>query len=308
MTQPVLAPTTPLVIHHDDCPDGFGAAWWLAKFLNQRRVQPDVEKHAANYGDPLPNVDGRDVWVVDFSYPPEQMRELGERAAGVVVLDHHKKALEQDWSDTGFQLFERPSDLGWGPPGVARRVAVLNMDRSGIGLVLAYIDHLNGHPTPFPTFLLNLEDRDLWRFRMPGTPEVFATVTSYPYADELWDDFEARTVTDLVVEGMPIVRYRQQLIAECVGNAYQTYIDGHFVWIASCPYSVGSDVAQVLAEREPDLFGVYFIVGPSTQVKVGLRSVESGMDVNEIAKRHGGGGHAHAAAFRTTTDAWFAAF
>ena len=72
MTQPTL----PLIIYHDNCADGFGAAWTVRQALGGE----NVDFHAGHYGKPAPDVEGRDVIIVDFSYPYELLALLGHRA------------------------------------------------------------------------------------------------------------------------------------------------------------------------------------------------------------------------------------
>lgn len=51
-----------ICIYHGNCADGFGAAWAVRKAL------PDCEFHAGIYQNTPPDVAGRDVVIVDFSY------------------------------------------------------------------------------------------------------------------------------------------------------------------------------------------------------------------------------------------------
>jgi uncharacterized protein len=38
-----------------------------------------------------------------------------------------------------------------------------------------------------PQALLAVNDRDLWKFELPWTREIFLALTSYPYDFEAWD-------------------------------------------------------------------------------------------------------------------------
>ena len=77
---------TPLVIYHANCWDGFCAAWVARKALGE------IEPFPAYYGAKPPNVAGREVYILDFSYKRPVMREILASARSVVVLDHHKTA------------------------------------------------------------------------------------------------------------------------------------------------------------------------------------------------------------------------
>ena len=56
----------PLCIYHGNCADGFTSAWIVRAYFLQRRIKVDF--HAGIYQDPPPDVAGRDVLLVDFSY------------------------------------------------------------------------------------------------------------------------------------------------------------------------------------------------------------------------------------------------
>ena len=77
----------PLVIYHDNCGDGFGAAFaaWL-------KLGDDAEYCACQYGDKnfvIPPLKDRDVYILDFSFTRETMNVFFEDAKRVVWLDHH---------------------------------------------------------------------------------------------------------------------------------------------------------------------------------------------------------------------------
>ena len=51
------------IIYHADCTDGFGAAYSAWKCLGNR-----AEYHACKHGTPPPDVKGKVVAILDFSY------------------------------------------------------------------------------------------------------------------------------------------------------------------------------------------------------------------------------------------------
>src|SRR5262245_12247014 len=58
----------PLVLYHGQCLDGFAAAW-----VAFQRFGGGGEYRAVQFGEPLKvAVDGRDVLILDFSFPREQ--------------------------------------------------------------------------------------------------------------------------------------------------------------------------------------------------------------------------------------------
>lgn len=285
----------PLVIHHAGCPDGFGAAWWLGRALG------DHDKHEGRYGEAPPDVTGRDVWIVDFCYPTADLQAIAAVAKTVTVLDHHQTSHAYVAGLTGWDVCPTIAGLcDLMELGAAQFVACVDEAHSGVGLVAEYVRRWRGEAAP--EFLANIEDRDLWFFALAETPAVFAAVTSRPYTDAEWDDMASMPIDQLVAEGNAIQRYRDVLIEHCLDNATRIHLFGRDVWATACPYMVGSDVAGALAKRDPIAFAAYWIIHPD-HVQWGLRSTDEGMDVAELAQTFPpGGGHKHAAGFRTPLD------
>src|SRR5271156_4755511 len=76
----------PLVIYHGNCQDGFCAAWacWVC--------HPEWEFYPAKHGDAPPDVAGRIVYMLDFSYKKDVIMAMAKVAEEIIILDHHKTA------------------------------------------------------------------------------------------------------------------------------------------------------------------------------------------------------------------------
>lgn len=272
----------PICIYHGNCADGFTAAWAVRKALGDA-----VEFHAGVYQNPPPDVAGRDVFIVDFSYKRDVMLEMAKSARSITILDHHKTAAEDlvglptlaDWHTIG----------GMPLPGIA---ALFDMTRSGAGLTWDYF--FAG--TPRPALLNHIEDRDLWKFALRNTRAIQAAVFAYPYEFAVWDFLMQRPLEELAIEGEAIERKHFKDIAElCQVVTRPMNIGGHVVPVANLPYTLTSDAGHLLAKDKP-FAGCYWDT-PQGRV-FSLRSTDNGLDVSEIAKQYGGGGHKHASGFR----------
>jgi oligoribonuclease NrnB/cAMP/cGMP phosphodiesterase (DHH superfamily) len=151
----------PLCIYHGNCADGFGAAWVV------KRAYPEAEFHAGVYQSPPPDITGRDVIIVDFSYKRPVLLEMALIANSILIIDHHKTAAE----DLGGR--ELPSKI----------ITVFDMEHSGAILTWNFFFPKEAAPT----LLKHIEDRDLWKFALAGTREIQAAVFSYPYDFAVWD-------------------------------------------------------------------------------------------------------------------------
>lgn len=263
-----------LVIYHAHCTDGFGAAYAAWKFFGDGAAYIP-----AKYGDPLPDVTGAHVYILDFSYPPEQMLEIADKAAFLCLLDHHKKAIETIGPITD-EIY-------------AKLPCCINLDTAHSGAIMAW-DYF--HPNePTPILLLHIEDRDLWKFAMQGTKEVVAALYSYPMEFDAWDAL-MKNVGMLLMEGHALVRQGAQHVAAAATHARPMLIGGVAVPTVNAPHYMASELGHELSRGLSTFAAVY--VDYADCRKFSLRSDgPTGQDVDLVARLYGGGGHRNAAGF-----------
>ena len=291
-----------MCIYHGNCADGFGAAWVVRKALGD-----EVEFVAGVYGKEPPDVTGKDVVLVDFSYKYDELSALAYKANSVIVLDHHKSAAEDlarfEPFHAGIEEDIRHDDgspmLGWktahymahsmNGPAIA---CCFDMNRSGA--MLAW-DHYFPDQEP-PQLLRHIEDRDLWLFQLDGTREIQANLFSYPYDFEVWDRLMAADVETLRSDGAAIERKHHKDVAELVRVTKRRMVIGGFdVPVANLPYTLTSDAGHLMSAGEP--FAACYWDTPEGR-SFSLRSTDAGEDVSAIAQQYGGGGHRNASGFR----------
>lgn len=261
-----------LCIYHGNCADGFGAAWVVSQALDAVEFYPGV------YQDPPPDVTGRDVVMVDFSYKRPVLLEMALSANSILILDHHKTA--------EFDLTDLPDNV----------TAIF--DQSHSGSILTW-NHFFPDKCP-PQLLLYIEDRDLWKFELPSSREVNAAIFSFPYDFDTWNGMLATEVEVLANQGEAIERKHFKDVHELLGVvSREMNIGGYRVPVANLPYTMTSDAGHILATGKP--FAACYWDTPNGRV-FSLRSSDGGLDVSEIAKGYGGGGHMHAAGFRIPLD------
>jgi len=275
--------TKPLVIYHGTgCLDGFGSAYAAYCFFHKKKEIP-AQYIAASHDDEAPDVAGREVYIVDFSYKREVLSSICEKASKVVILDHHESA-QKDLSG----LDEIFSNL----------TVVFDMNRSGAVITWEYF-----HDELVPSLLANIQDRDLWQFRIPDSKHVNAALMSYPYEFELWDQFaySADHLKTLIVEGRAINRFRDKMIEHYKKKVVCGTIAGFDVPIVNCPSFINSELLSELAVGQPFAASYSDRISDSGSAKRGwsLRSSADGENVAEIAARFCGGGHPRAAGFST---------
>ena len=259
----------PLILYHAGCYDGFTAAWVA------HRARGGGELVPVNYGQPAPDVTGREVYVLDFSYPREVLLELYEQASLLIILDHHKTAAE-DLEGLDFCVFDQ--------------------NESGASLA-----HQWFHPgEELPALVRYVRDRDLWRFEMPDSKAVHAWLRSHEFDLDFWDEAEAVLGTETlrrgaVEAGRAILRVQAKQVAAHVQRGQLVRLGGVDFLACNCSLStLHSEVAGALAKTteagaiwmEMEEYALWSLRG------------RGDVDVSAIAKKFGGGGHHNAAGFR----------
>lgn len=286
-----------IVIFHGNCMDGFTAAWVVKKWWDSEAIirspayEHTIEFIAGVYQRPVPleKIAGNNVIVVDFSYKYPEMEQIAAAASHLTWIDHHKSAI----LDMAIWLEKAPENTEW----------FTDLERSGAGL--AWDFYFPNQPRPM---LVNyVEDRDLWKFKYPETRAIAAYIFSFPYEFTQWDTFAGDLERDgdrnsMIFAGESIERKHfkdiNELLPICTRHIR---IDNVIVPCANLPYTMVSDAGNILAKRNPELFGICYYDGMDGR-NFSLRSVDGGRDVSEIAKKFGGGGHAKAAGFRVSFE------
>lgn len=270
---------TPLVVYHANCADGFCAA------LVARRRMPGAEFVPAHYGDdPPPGAEDKDrpLYVLDFSYPRDVLFRLAAlRHEEVIVLDHHKTART---ALDGLEIELAANNCG--------DALTVRFDEGKSGAALAWEHFFPRAEAPW--LVRYVEARDLWRFDLPGSREVSAALASYPFDFDVWEDLSRRRPEELAGEGVAILRYQGRLVAGAVAHAGREEIGGYIVPVVNATCLI-SETAGELAKGQP--FAACWFEKADGKRVYSLRSEEGGVDVAEIARQYGGGGHKHAAGF-----------
>ncbi len=258
------------ILYHGNCPDGFGAAWAAYKKFGAKATYTPVY-----HGAPPPDgLAGREVYLLDFSYGAEEMAELSARASRLTAIDHHvshAKVVES-----------MPHH-------------VYALDRSGAALAW-----LHFHPgTTVPRLIRYLEDRDLWRFKLPGSDALNSAIETYPFEFRRWSALarlveDASSRRDLIRSGGAILAYRASLVDRALSDLEEVTLSGHRAGAVNSPI-LRSEIGHAIVSRGFPV-GIIWSFDADSEIIVSLRS-DGKTDVSRIAASYGGGGHRAAAAF-----------
>ena len=289
----------PLVIYHANCADGFGAAFtaWL-------KLGDKAEYVPMQYGDTDTRLEytGRELYILDFSFPREVMDHMFANAKRVVWLDHHKTAFEM-WCEDGERNRCEQSN--------GRDEVLLDNNKSGAMLAWRHF-----HPgKEVPMLVKHIDDYDRWQFKLEDTKAFNKALWSFtPWTFEHWKGISKALLTvkgqDMFrAEGLAVLRAHEQNVQAVVKGAVRTmrfpYLgsDVNQKWglAANCPPHLASDVGHSLATQS-GTFGLLWYINKEGKCLCSLRS-NGDYDVSVIAKAFGGGGHKNAAGFEVDVQA-----
>lgn len=286
-----------IIYYHKSCPDGWTAAYIAKKRYPEAQLRPlDHGLTEQQVHETLKELEGKDVIMLDYSF---RLRKDNDWASMVAksfrILDHHKSA----------QANLAGADY-----------AVFDMERSGAGLAWDYLFgkdsvikleiHRDGLPTgefieseaePRPWFVDYIEDRDLWTWKLPNGREVCAYLDSVPWTVEAFDNLKLTSFATMLEFGRGAVSHLDGYVERTVTHARDGNLLGHKVKIVNAAYSGCSEIGNVLAKQPGVDFSISWFERADDIIQFSLRGTGK-VDVSEIAKRYGGGGHFNAAGFQ----------
>ncbi|PJE64903.1 MAG: hypothetical protein COU90_00075 [Candidatus Ryanbacteria bacterium CG10_big_fil_rev_8_21_14_0_10_43_42] len=261
--------TERVILYHADCPDGFAAAWAAWKKFKTRALYIPVPPSNRE----LPAAArGKAVYTVDCSFPKDVIKDIKKDVASLTVIDHHitnKEAAELA-DEYAYDVLHSGAVLSW-----------------------KYF-----HPKEkVPKLLQYIEDSDLWKFKLPRTKKIMASLQLYDAQFAVWDklvrDVEAGEEKKYLDEGSILLRQMDRRIGRMAASAEDVNFEGYVckmvntnIYVSELGHTLvkhGSPVAIMWSRREHKII-------------VSLRS-DGSVNVAELAERYGGGGHKSAAGF-----------
>lgn len=272
--------------HHTDM-DGKCSAAIVKKYYNTPQDSFPETYHPINYNMDFPFdeiLPGESVIIVDFSLQKEgDFKKLLSITKDVVWIDHHKTAIERH---TGMKHLK-----GIRKDGVA-------------GCQLAWDFFFPGRPTP--KMVKFLADYDVWKFEFgEDTKDIQAGVRVYdtrPESEEWVDWLGESNLWYVFNSGKTIRKYQENKNRGLIKAwSYHTTLLG---WkIIAC--NVGSTSSQLFDSVDDSTYDIMVpFVFDGKQWTVSLYTKKDSIDVSEIAKHYGGGGHKKAAGFQCKELPW----
>jgi oligoribonuclease NrnB/cAMP/cGMP phosphodiesterase (DHH superfamily) len=269
--------TRTLCFHHNDA-DGraSGAIARYALGHQLQLIETDYDERAIPW-DQIASA--TEIIVLDFSFPIEDMLKMAS-SRQFTWIDHHKSALNELQAVAG----------DW--PGLR--------DLSEAACVLTWKYFFPQRPVPRAIILIG--DRDIWRWAEADTgafTEGLHVRDTCAENDVLWvplleEDVQAyQTIVD---EGSRLREIRLGDINKQIERiGYEVLFEGHRTLVINAPGN--GDLGQRGRDLGYEIIYCYEDRMQSGKLTTAVTLFSRQADVSVIARRYGGGGHAHAAGF-----------
>lgn len=269
--------------HADD--DGKCAGWIVNCFTQQDESEKyfiEVDYNRIINYDKLVNdlYEDEYVYIVDFSIDPKDMRKILSKTKNVIWIDHHKTAIDK------YKDFEEEIR------------GIRDINHSGSMLCWKYF---NADLEP-PLIVKLVDDYDMWRFRYQETKqfhEGFLLIDHDPDKNyNTWRDlcYNEIRLKEIIRNGDVALQYRKHFMNEGIESyGFESTIDGHTCFVFNQCLISSTDFESKIPKGKYEVL-VAFVFDGNNYV-YSLRTDRNDIDVSEIAKNHGGGGHKQAAGF-----------
>lgn len=275
-----------VVLYHGYCPDGFTSAtacWHYRKKNGLSNEPEDIVYHGMAHGRDTwrcpPGIEDKNVLICDFSFSEKVMLEMIGKAKNVLVLDHHKTAKAA--------LANIPEEN-----------KVFDMDHSGAYITWRYFF---GYNVQVPSFVLYVEDHDIWTRVLPDSDAYSYLLRTVEFEFDTYEQFfDEKYFASMRPVAKGCETFANSMVERIVDSAVPHFmlIKGKYYFAAHVDTSVlKSEVGNKVFEKLPltDFSVVRDSKRWSGTTSFSMRSENSRVDVSEIARCFGGGGHRNAA-------------
>ena len=262
--------------HHND-PDGYCSGFLIYNFYER-----NIECFAMDYNKkfPLDKIEKNEkIFITDFSIDPLVMTELLKITKDVNWIDHHITAIDK------YKTF--PFELK----------GLRSLKKSGCQLTFEYL-----YPDKKePLFVSLIGDYDIWKLEYKESKDfILGLLTENIKVDSsvwytLWEESESEDkpfMNEVLKTGKIISRYRDmwsKTYREKYG--YEVKFEGHSCYVMNMGNGSSLNFGNLI--KSTDIVAAYVFDGESYIVSLYSEKV----DVSEIAKKYGGGGHKGASGF-----------
>lgn len=281
-----------VVIYHKGCADGEASALCVYAINKEKDIKYIPMYHVKELPEDLiKDLTGKNVLIVDFSFPKDIMLKLKEICKDVLLIDHHKTAYD-DLKDLDFCKFD--------------------LTHSAAYLVYKYCNE-NVDDDHVPLYIKYVEDRDLWawKYRERSEPMYQGILhmkdTGQKNFKHLLKYLESDDEVNKVIEvGIKVMDENKKYIENVVKNVKKTMFEGKIIMLQPLtkPHMISEISEHLYTNNNVDYTVCWFghkdnkylgriSLQPFVNHKyvLSFRTNNNDVNVSEVAKKFGGGGH-----------------
>jgi oligoribonuclease NrnB/cAMP/cGMP phosphodiesterase (DHH superfamily) len=279
------------IIYHNPCSDGIASAWVVKHFIPTAELIPCLAGRSPQ--NDITHFQGKKIIFVDLCPSKEYLENLADIADHITILDHHI---------TAYKSLENVSH-----PNVNY---IFDNNQSGCMITWNYFSS-----EPIPWFLAYIGDRDLWKWELTCSKEINTTLyddehTNFKGLSKLFDMNQNSSLTNFyntdtyysfVSRGKILYEIKDKQIKTCMKTAIHCNFDNYNIWLFTSPPDILSEVGNSLMVKnmkngsKPHFTVCWRYNVQTHEYYISMRSSSSSIDISEICKKFGGGGHRNAA-------------
>lgn len=288
-----------IIFHHNDL-DGRCSAFWCT-FVKDDGRKKFIE---VNYGF---NIDfekeiepDEKVYVVDFSFEPEDMKKILKITKNIVWIDHHITAIAKyDKFSEEIPGLRHAGNIA----ACALTYIYLNvLTNQGEGNIVESFSTGMFDKVPFFTKLIS--DWDSWTLQLTPTKkfvigcELYTTNPENIFWTKLYSSKEF--MYKIIEEGEVCIKYRDEWSKELLKSyGFEVEFEGYKCFAVNLGRCNSDYFKSVGGTDKYDILIPFIFNGKKWSVS--LYSGHNGVDVSKIAMKYGGGGHRGASGFSVDT-------
>ncbi|XP_002891746.2 uncharacterized protein LOC9327808 isoform X1 [Arabidopsis lyrata subsp. lyrata] len=303
------------VLYHYPCHDGVFAALAAHLYFSAKSI-PSLFFPNTVYSpitiNQLPLQEISHLYLLDFTGPPGFVYQVSPKVDNVVILDHHKTAIES---------------LGDVSLTCKNVTSLLDIERSGATIAFDYftqklVEECRGSCKEMDDFkrmrrvFEYIEDADIWKWELPESKAFNSGILDlkieydFNQNQSLFDQLLSLDHESVINRGKQSLSKKHKRIHEALEQSYEIVLGGDEEF-GRCLAVNADEIAELRSElgnqlaaksKNLNLRGVGAVVyrvpelGDENKLKISLRSVAE-EDTTPVSQRFGGGGHKNASSF-----------